>query len=139
MSPKPLKLRVKCDCGTKVILNDVSDLTFISGTAYIASMTGKQIIPTFGWVCPFCGEEIQLSDWNNKKVVKSLLPLGYNLNIYSEKCDYIRINKEIGINTPKDSEMAYMMYSHGLPIPLYYKNKFVFSEVSRNEKVKNRD
>lgn len=78
-----LKIRHRCQCGTKVLLEDTSDIVFIH-RSYMYNH-----IPQFGYLCPNCEQICELSDWKNFRVARKMKRNGINLEKYEDNCGHI--------------------------------------------------
>lgn len=88
----PLKVKHKCLCGTKVLIEDTMDISFIR-KGYIdvvAIVDGSK----FGYTCPNCEQLCVLSDWENF-VVRNKIKKACNIDKYESICDNIRDDVEL--------------------------------------------
>lgn len=79
----PLKIKHRCQCGTKVLIEDTGDIFFIR-KSYMDNH-----VPQFGYLCPNCEQTCELSDWQNFRISRKMKRNGINLEKYEDVCDHI--------------------------------------------------
>ena len=111
-----LHITSKCLCGCKTLIEEPQDVVFIRGFTWSFNSTPEV---TFGYTCPSCNTEIELSESANKKIVKYISKRNYiNMNTYVDSCSRINIDFEIygKINCNPDMDI-WDMVNAGFPIP----------------------
>lgn len=110
----PLKIRYKCVCTMKVLLEDTSDVVFTEkGYDYRA--------PKFGYYCPNCNALIELDVFANEKIRKKITKSGYNIEQYTESVDWInRYFKSNHLSSKQREEMINKMRMRLINEDLYY-------------------
>lgn len=93
----PLKIRHKCVCTMKVLLEDSSDVVFTEKGYDYGS-------PKFGYYCPNCNALVELDYSANEKIRTKITKAGFNLEQYTKTVDGINRYFESNIIPSKQRE-----------------------------------
>lgn len=111
----PFKVKAKCVCGCKVLLDDPIDVSYVTG------YTGISDIPyiTYGYVCPSCETFQELSEHASNKITRAISKNnGINIRSYMNTCSDICIDYHVYGTMMHDYDMdIYTMMELGLPLP----------------------
>lgn len=128
---KKIHIKAKCPCGTKVLINDISDIVYMGHSTYIGLFRDPEA--DFGYMCPNCEEICKLSDNANYKIANALRKQGINMAKYNSICSSVdhRIGtyeweKALGITNKTLSQYIISngildnieyLYKNNLPLP----------------------
>lgn len=119
-SKNPFRIKSKCPCcGCKTEIEDSFDMCFIRG---YESFYSKPTV-YFGYYCPSCGGLVELSEFANRKILKTISKNGaVNINEYIRTSSDINFKCEIGSeHSEQIISKIYEMLEKGLPIPIQSK------------------
>lgn len=120
---KPLRIKNKCKCGTKVLIDDINDIIYSGDHEYILSgfLDQKKIL-IFGYMCPRCDSFVKLSILKSNIICKYLEKTGFDMEEYDDKC-WDSVNRFSG--SKEDMDLFDECIERGYPVPLNLYKKFM--------------
>lgn len=118
---KDFRIKAKCICGCKCLLEDAFDICYIRGYEY-SDVFHTQPDVWYGYYCPSCGALTELSERNNKKITKVIMKRGgININKYIASANELNFSFEMGIyRRDKNNEsVLWKMVEDKLPLPIH--------------------
>jgi hypothetical protein len=80
---KKIHIKAKCPCGTKVLINDISDIVYMGPSTYVGLFRDPEV--DFGYMCPNCEEICKLSDNANYKIDLGRIFYGKDIKRFRHK------------------------------------------------------